>query len=52
MMAVDGANEQLVTRCLNVSMNPFLQDALGQNAYSKTNQFTGELGNNLRMLVE
>ena len=45
MMAVESANFDLVTECLNNNMNPFLKDALNRQALDYAGKQHGQTEN-------
>ena len=52
MTAVESGDIQLVAKCLNERLNPFLKDALDRTAFDYAQHFRDVLGHDMRQLIE
>ena len=52
MTAVESGDIQLVAKCLNERLNPFLRDALDRTALEYAQHFRDVLGHDMRSLIE
>ena len=51
MTAVESGDIQLVAKCLNERLNPFLKDALDRTAFDYAQHFRDVLGHDMRQLI-
>ena len=52
MTAVESGDIQLVAKCLNERLNPFLKDALDRTALDYAQHFRDVLGHDMRQLID
>ena len=51
MAAVESGNIELVAKCLNERLNPFLKDALGRTSLEYAQHFRDVMGHDMRQLI-